>query len=513
MKFAGKTVNRLPDIMRSQVARSYLKTYQENYVSANKTLTKLNRIIDETLLDNQPLRDHFNEQRLLAIAETKAEIVKSLTRSIDCDARKHKLVKNYVENVGIEISDELRKSDKGLVMRACNSDWWRRQLRKVTSRSAERLALSYGLVSKKDSIYCSDFAVARFRAMKKRNRQMMENTILTNESGAEFTLQELSDKTTANPSIRRGELMTRIRGFEEYAKYNRKAAVFITITAPSHYHARSYKFSGATPRDTQHYLNTVWSRVRAAAHRRGIELFGFRVAEPHHDGTPHFHALLFVDPNHQSELVRLANYYSKQEDGTERGAHKHRCKVEFIDSRKGSAASYIAKYISKNIDGFGVDNDLYGFDAASSAERISSWASLWGIRQFQQIGGLPVTVWRTLRRIDTSFDDEEAEAARNFADSGDWDLFMRHGQAAGLELYKIEDETVNEYGEPAPSKILGVLSRLTGEVGLKVTHVWELRQQPWTRVNNCTSTGNLLEETNNRLEKEGFGLPPPSEIH
>lgn len=48
-----------------------------------------------------------------------------------------------------------------------------------------------------------------------------------------------------------------------------------------------------------------------------------------------------------------------------------------------------------------MDADLYGQEAASSAARITAWASLSDIRKFQQIGGPSVTVWRELRRLDT----------------------------------------------------------------------------------------------------------------
>ncbi|WP_016955542.1 replication endonuclease [Catenovulum agarivorans] len=304
--------------------------------------------------------------------------------------------------------------------------WWFRNFKRLQKQALEQLARNLELVHKHRSAYSSNLTLENRLKEKALSRLFLESTFVTNEIGQEFSLAELSDKNISNPAIRRAELMVRVKGFEQLAEYNNHVGLFVTITAPSRFHQitangkPNAKYNGSTPADVQEFLNNDWIKIRSAYNKKEIHPYGFRVAEPHHDATPHWHMLLFVHPEEVQQLVDIFKHYALKDADTTNANLKHRLKVVHIDKNRGSAAGYIAKYIAKNIDGFGIDEDLEGNDAKVAAQKIEAWASTWNIRQFQQIGGAPVTVWRELRKLKNTQDDELLESARQAADASDW---------------------------------------------------------------------------------------------
>ncbi|MFB2684799.1 replication endonuclease [Shewanella mangrovisoli] len=344
-----------------------------------------------------------------------------------------KLSQTIINNLKLDTLDNIELAKVlGVFARAKDEVWWKRKLRRQQNLQIETISRLLNLVNKQRGIYASHITVSNIKSQWQSNQQLLENTIATNEHGFSASLAELSKLNVSNPAIRKAELMVRIRGFEDYAKEAGFCALFLTMTTPSKYH-RSFartgdenpNWNGATPLDAQDYLNRTFARIRAELARKQITPFGFRVAEPHHDGTPHWHLLLFVPTEQQQTLVDTFSHYCLEEDGDEQGAKERRFKVEYIDPAKGSATGYIMKYIYKNIDGEGIEYDNYSKDAETSAMRIKVWASCWGIRQFQQIGGVGVTAWRELRRIDQIKDPslDWIEAIRQAADSSNWNLY------------------------------------------------------------------------------------------
>lgn len=414
------------------------------------------------------------------------------------------------------------------ISKMLDSRWWHRALRKYAVRWREHLHIAFGDVKRDISPYCSKHHVSEWDTRRKRSRAIMSKLELEDQDTKErISLIEQIDKSISNPEKRRIELMTRIGGFEKIANENGFAGSFFTLTTPSRYHAwsmfghRNAKWSGTSPRAAQRYLNRIWQQIRAELARREIPVFGLRVAESHHDGTPHWHGLLFTAPEHVSELREVMQDYATREDAEElrgRNGKLPRFEMKDIDPEKGSATGYVVKYISKNIDGYALDgeaDDESGRPLKETAKHATAWASCWGIRQFQFLGGAPVSVWRELRRMhDQALADSinplfgELHRA---ADSGDWQQYVQLQGGAFVARknlvvriwYQMKDEP-NSYGEyqslikglvmPAVN-IEPVITRLktycivkmkplvSDGLGLAV----DLQGAPsWTRVNNCT---------------------------
>lgn len=406
----------------------------------------------------------------------------------------------------------------GRIARMSDLSWWMRNLRRQTVRANEVIEHAAGAIRRKSQCYASDHAHKLKRERNKANRATLEGLEVVNEAGEARNLAEVADASVSNPALRRAELMTRCVGFESQAELRGDVAVFLTITCPSRFH----RFAGSsldnknwtvdTPRDAQKYLCAIWAKIRAAWARQGFNPYGFRVAEPHHDGCPHWHILLFVKPSQVgwfepnrlvagrkdigAGVVGIAGRYALADSPNERGAAKHRYTVEQIDTTKGSATGYIAKYIAKNIDGLTEAGENVGLDFASggkasdTAPRVRTWASVWGIRQFQQIGGPSVTVWRELRRLGAPQRGTTPDlfaGPQDAADQGNYGIFwvlqggpdVKRKELTLSPAYKAD--TVGKYGDPV-ERVTGVQA-ITGEYLETRIHTWEVQRAGLAVVN------------------------------
>ncbi len=415
--------------------------------------------------------------------------------------------------------------DSGAVARMTDAFWWRRKLRREQGREREAIAIALGYVHKKRDIYISAESFAAEQHKARRNANILKGTEAISEDGEIVCLSELAEHSLSNPTLRRGEMMVRIKGYEDVSRERGHAGLFITLTCPSRMHARlastgasNPAYDGTTPRQAQAYLRNLWEDIRSSFKNRYTEVYGLRIAEAHHDGTPHWHMLLFVSPLHLDAVKNTIRRYALADSPDEAGAQQYRVKFENIDPLKGSAVQYVAKYIGKNVDGTGIDLDENGLPAAESLARVTAWARLHGIRQFQFIGGPPVGLWREIRRIKEPVIADAPEAIGN-AWRAAQKVENRQADYAGLiravggptvkraeqaiQLATTSDERLGRYGWQTMVKPVGVFHLdKPRRVYASERKVWQIRMRvgefgrrfagdpaaahrPWTRVNNC----------------------------
>ena len=396
-----------------------------------------------------------------------------------------------------------------LLNRLSDPAWWRRALRKRL-RVVEHHAILRGAVHKHASPYVSGKALKQCEADRRRLAAVLASLeVLNFGTGEVIALDEVIDRSQANPANRRMAMMVRIKGIEARSKTKGHAGLFLTITAPSRMHARHHtgqaneQHDGSSPRQVQAHLHGVWRRAMRALLRAGLTAYGMRAVEPHHDACPHWHVLPFAAPEQSDDILRTLRDHALADSPDEPGAAEHRFKVVKIDPAKGGAVAYVAKYVSKSIDGEGLgtdtESDTTGTD---TARRVVAWARRWGIRQFQFFGLPPITPMRELYRHDgEGLGSAGLSAAHQACRANDHAAYLGAREAHGIGFaVRYDERPSTRYANELARAIRGLCASaadLSQPLELVTrTETWCIQQKPkqaadgafclpWTRFNNC----------------------------
>lgn len=392
------------------------------------------------------------------------------------------------------------------ISRLINDEWWINQLKAQRMRWHEALLIAAGEVNKDRSPYASKTAIRDVHSRRQANFEYLKSCDLENKvTGERIDLISKVMGSISNPEIRRMELMNTIAGIERYAAGQGDVGMFITITTPSKYHPtrqvgkgdkktvqlnHGWNDTAFTPKDGQRYLCRIWSLMRTAFKDNGLQVYGMRVVEPHHDGTPHWHMMLFCKPEQRKQVTDIMRRYALKEDGDEKGAEAQRFEAKHLN--QGGAAGYIAKYIAKNIDGYALDGQVdhdTGKTLTDTAAAVTAWASTWRIPQFKSIGLPTMGAYRELRKLPRGVSiadefDERVEAARAAADEGEFDRYIAAQGGANVPrdsqtvrvARNVTDE-VNAYEEDI-ERVVGIYAPHLGSELVRVTRTAEWRIVP-----------------------------------
>lgn len=418
----------------------------------------------------------------------------------------------------------------GSLARMLCADWWYRKLWQMRCEWREEQLRAVCLVNKKASPYVSYEAVIHKREQRRKSLEFFQSNELVNAEGDTLDMEDVVNASSSNPAHRRNEMMACVKGLELIAEMRGDCAVFYTITCPSRFHATlnngrpNPKWTSETVRQSSDYLVNTFAAFRKAMHKAGLRWYGVRVAEPHHDGTVHWHLLCFMRKKDRRTLTALLRKFAIRQDRDELGNNTGpRFKSELINPRKGTPTSYIAKYISKNIDGRGLAKDISketGKSLRDSAEHVNAWASLHRVQQFRFFGIPGRQAYRELRLLAGQaaraqgdkkagapvLENVQLDAVLAAADAGCFATYiMKQGGVLVPRkhhlirtAYELNDEP-GTYGDHG-IRIFGIWSPIVE--GRICTHAmkWKMVRKaldvqeatadqgaraPWTRGNNC----------------------------
>lgn len=416
------------------------------------------------------------------------------------------------------------------------ADWWYRKLWQMRCEWREEQLRAVCLVNKKASPYVSYEAVLHKREQRRKSLEFFRSHELVNESGDTLDMEDVVNASSSNPAHRRNEMMACVKGLELIAEMRSDCAVFYTITCPSRFHATlsngrpNPKWTSETVRQSSDYLVNTFAAFRKAMHKAGLRWYGVRVAEPHHDGTVHWHLLCFMRKKERRSITALLRKFAIREEREELGSNTGpRFKSELINPKKGSPTSYIAKYISKNIDGRGLAGEISketGKSLRDNAENVNAWASLHRVQQFRFFGIPGRQAYRELRLLASQsnrmagdkkpgtpvLENASLDAVLAAADVGCFATYiMKQGGVLVPRKHHLirtayeRNEEPSAYGDHG-IRIYGICSPLIE--GKICTHAvkWKMVRKavdleeasadqgacaPWTRGNNCPPVENL----------------------
>ncbi len=203
-------------------------------------------------------------------------------------------------------------------------------------------------ISRIYGLTADDLEIAKTK-IKKQSDFLDFSYVKNNSTGQKFSLKDCIVSSNHNPHRYYGEIQNRINTLEQEATNANLTPVFLTLTLPSEFHKmkttgkgkliKNPKYNGTEPKEAVKVLTKMWGRLghdRSLKELTKMQRMYYRVNEPHKDGTPHTHILLFIPKEHIDRVEKAFN-------------HLFNPRANKFEKNIRSATSYIMKYINKTL--------------------------------------------------------------------------------------------------------------------------------------------------------------------
>lgn len=240
-------------------------------------------------------------------------------------------------------------------------------------------------------------------------KRFLNNTFLScNGEVTNFSLMDLCNTANIQPNRYHGEIWSRVSSLRKYADLiGFTAPVFLTITPKSYFkptkqiklgNKEIYKIvdnpkfmafhDGGLDyvKQSVSYISEKWRKFlnqrlfNEIKNKYGTRPIYMRTYEPHVDGTPHAHLVVFIPPEFKERFCEVAKGFFNES--------RFDIKTEF-DGDIGGVVSYILKYILKSFE-----NSKKGY-----MDETAIWYAYHGIRRFTTSRTLiPLTIFRKINK-------------------------------------------------------------------------------------------------------------------
>lgn len=213
--------------------------------------------------------------------------------------------------------------------RALDRAYWRRRWRQRQGRMIEHAYACYAPTCIR---WCSETAQRQARArMLKTLEWAQQFELVPSDGSAAIPMQDL---LLGNRDARLyAELLARAKGIGTLASdAGYTTALLVTLTVPGPMHpttsangqrCRNRNYDGTTVKQAHDWLELRWQRFRASAFRRGRSPYWVLAEQPHLDGTPHLHLIVYIRPKDRAGIERLLRsaFDAKVTEGDARARH------------------------------------------------------------------------------------------------------------------------------------------------------------------------------------------------